>query len=628
MKNRILLVVLMCLTLAGIAIAQAPDTMWIPTTPAGQLETIINGDTVNGHRAHPDRVYGLHKDAIYVQNAGIVFKGGTTLTIIGEKGGGYPVVQMQPVNGVDPGDLTNVIANKVEGSLHLDHVYWLGKVTDNFGYNSVFGMTTVNNLPQSCIVNDCIAEFPNLDTFNGDGWNHGSVWKFTNCYFRNFFNGGQWWAGRVMYCKKPIDTIWVENCTVTNGGLTFLQQEAVCRFAYFNHNTFINNNKYWLLNGYYVNLYIVNNLFTNQNWVGEDSINVATGGQDPDGRAGAAVKMGTISVDTITIKQQLFSDMINPDSTVDQTKVGLDKMKIYVSNNISWTDTLLNSYYTNRGNVWNTVGPYQLSYLNWGNRGTGPWIVYNQPGDWMNARTAGLFAAYPHNMAMTHNILDVKIDTKTPSIANASIVTLMGQWNQNQWGVTPAYANATANLTASSYCPGDQSAMTLPGWTNGLKSEDGQNAGVAKISEFIENYAQAGTKTLSTIDNLPIGALHWDDANVPATSFTQIMAAYAVDISVGAVIEPGVVGTFKLNQNYPNPFNPSTLIEFTLPGTSNVDLKVFNVLGQEVATLVHSTLAAGHQSVTFDAKNLASGIYIYRLTAGSYVDTKKMVLMK
>jgi hypothetical protein len=88
------------------------------------------------------------------------------------------------------------------------------------------------------------------------------------------------------------------------------------------------------------------------------------------------------------------------------------------------------------------------------------------------------------------------------------------------------------------------------------------------------------------------------------------------------------VGTFKLNQNYPNPFNPSTLIEFTLPGTSNVDLKVFNVLGQEVATLVHSTLAAGHQSVTFDAKNLASGIYIYRLTAGSYVDTKKMVLMK
>jgi hypothetical protein len=627
MKNRILFIVLMCLMVAGIAFPQAADTIFIPLTPNGQLETIINGDTLNGARAHPNRVYMLHKDGVYVQNAGIIFKGGTLLNIIGEKGGGYPVVQMQPVNGVDPGDLTNVVADKIEGSLHLDHVYWLGKVTDGFGYNAVFSMTTTGTLSQSCVVNDCIVEFPNLDTFNGDGWTHGSVWKFTNCYFRNFFNGGQWWAGRVMYCKKPIDTIWVENCTVSNGGLTFLQQEAVCRFAFFNHNTFINNNKYWLLNGYYQNLFITNNFFSNQNWVGEDSVNVATGGQDPDGRPGAPVFMGTISVDTITIRQQLFADMIKADSTADTSKVGLNHMRIYVSNNISWTDPLLTPYFTNAGSTWNTVGAFQISNLTWGNKGAGPWQVVNVPGIWANPRTTALFAAYPHNMAMNHNTF-TKVETKTPSIANAGIVTLMGQWNQNQWQSPVPYANATANLLASAYCPGDQSAATLPGFTLGVKNEDGADAGVAKISDFIENYDQAAAPVNSTIDQLPIGALSWHDATVPASSYTKILTQYALDIVGGVATLPGVAGEYKLSQNYPNPFNPSTKIDFSIPSAGLAQLKVFNVLGQEVATLVNENMTVGNHSVTFDASRLASGVYLYKLVAGSFVSTKKMVLLK
>jgi len=55
-------------------------------------------------------------------------------------------------------------------------------------------MTTLNGLPQSCVVNDCITEFIGIDTFNGDGWNHGAKFKFTNCYFRALFNGQQWWG--------------------------------------------------------------------------------------------------------------------------------------------------------------------------------------------------------------------------------------------------------------------------------------------------------------------------------------------------------------------------------------------------------------------------------------------------
>jgi hypothetical protein len=85
---------------------------------------------------------------------------------------------------------------------------------------------------------------------------------------------------------------------------------------------------------------------------------------------------------------------------------------------------------------------------------------------------------------------------------------------------------------------------------------------------------------------------------------------------------------FALSQNYPNPFNPSTKIEFSLPNASSVDLKVFNVLGQEVATLAHGLFTAGSHAVTFDASRLSTGVYLYKLTAGSFVSTKKMLLVK
>ena len=85
---------------------------------------------------------------------------------------------------------------------------------------------------------------------------------------------------------------------------------------------------------------------------------------------------------------------------------------------------------------------------------------------------------------------------------------------------------------------------------------------------------------------------------------------------------------FQLFQNYPNPFNPSTTITFTLPKTSQVKLKIFNILGEEVTTLVSGRLSAGSYSYNWDTNNLASGVYLYRLQAGSYVWTKKMVLRK
>lgn len=87
-------------------------------------------------------------------------------------------------------------------------------------------------------------------------------------------------------------------------------------------------------------------------------------------------------------------------------------------------------------------------------------------------------------------------------------------------------------------------------------------------------------------------------------------------------------GTFSLSQNYPNPFNPETAIGYQLAAVSDVSLKVFDVLGREVATLVSGRQAAGNYSVRFNAARLSSGVYFYKLQTGNAVETKKMVLMK
>jgi hypothetical protein len=93
-------------------------------------------------------------------------------------------------------------------------------------------------------------------------------------------------------------------------------------------------------------------------------------------------------------------------------------------------------------------------------------------------------------------------------------------------------------------------------------------------------------------------------------------------------VDAGMPRTFELGQNYPNPFNPSTVMSYQLPVASNVSLKVYDVLGREVATLVNGRQEAGRYSVSFNAASFASGVYFYRLQAGNFVQTKKMMLVK
>lgn len=137
----------------------------------------------------------------------------------------------------------------------------------------------------------------------------------------------------------------------------------------------------------------------------------------------------------------------------------------------------------------------------------------------------------------------------------------------------------------------------------------------------------------------------WGTSEVPDTGFIAIQIANAAgpnhlgstltidDLVYGAAtdVSSNGVGTpleFSLGQNFPNPFNPSTTIRYEIPRTSHVTLNVFNMLGEEVATLVDDERTAGTYVATFDGSNLPSGTYFYRLQAGGALQVKKLTLLK
>ncbi len=85
---------------------------------------------------------------------------------------------------------------------------------------------------------------------------------------------------------------------------------------------------------------------------------------------------------------------------------------------------------------------------------------------------------------------------------------------------------------------------------------------------------------------------------------------------------------YDLEQNYPNPFNPSTTIKYSVPADGFVNIAVYNVLGEKIADIVNNIQKSGNYELTFDARNLASGMYIYRMESGNFVSVKKMMILK
>jgi hypothetical protein len=180
--------------------------------------------------------------------------------------------------------------------------------------------------------------------------------------------------------------------------------------------------------------------------------------------------------------------------------------------------------------------------------------------------------------------------------------------------------NVTFDAGASYVFNGTVAQLTsalMPATVNGLTIDN--QAGVTLSQET----------TINGVLRLVAGVF---DNTIPFTlgptgSISYEGGSLAVPVSVESP-ERNLPESFFVEQNYPNPFNPSTTIRFGLPAPSHVSVSVFNLLGQEVATLFDGRKDAGVHDLQFDAANLTSGIYLYRVEAGDMVAMKRMVLMK
>ncbi len=188
----------------------------------------------------------------------------------------------------------------------------------------------------------------------------------------------------------------------------------------------------------------------------------------------------------------------------------------------------------------------------------------------------------------------------------------------------------TVGLSPASYCYGDEIIGASCG---------GPFAGLT-VSEFlaVANLVVSGQTgvlsgygaTISDVNSTATCLNELHDNCDPFANTVYDELAYQAGISAGdgQGAEEILPTEFALDQNYPNPFNPVTQINFALPQASHVTIEIYNIVGQKVTTLVDAQMAAGYHSVSWNAANNASGVYFYRLTADSFVETKKMLLLK
>ena len=189
--------------------------------------------------------------------------------------------------------------------------------------------------------------------------------------------------------------------------------------------------------------------------------------------------------------------------------------------------------------------------------------------------------------------------------------------------VTPSGQNIVANLSANSV-PGfvknpttGYGYITINALQAAAKASLGTNGNTTSAGA-VRNYQECVKSLLDNLNN-----------NIqPVVSTTPCPVSFGKSRISEEETVTAIPEHFALKQNYPNPFNPVTTIQYDLPMNSFVTLKVYDVLGKEVATLYNDEQSAGFQSVEFDASNLPSGMYFYRLTAGTFTEIKKMLLLK
>ncbi len=423
------------------------------------------------------------------------------------------------------------------------------------------------------------------DLFEHNWWvfiesnaNSGTRLFIKNCYFVNM-NGQPCRRNGGVYdnVNNNTDTIWVENSThVMAQGSMYKFRNFQIKDLFFNHNTFVDcAGSIFESLGYESSLTVTNNIFVNCNiQPTSDSITTWDAGEtDADG-----LPTGLVNCNVL------------PDSFQQvPRKMLVDRNVIYWDPRFSDLDSIL-------------IAEKADGTTNW----------YSQMIT-MNTRTQSMFDSntqYPYldegtwykelpNFVDPQNLLTGWVDTLKTFVLNT----------------VSQGANGGAVLSDWRLINDDQNYYVYADWPIPVNLA----------------YTNSDLLTGGTMGE-PVGDLNWFPSQKASFNMAAEDAALETMLQNGTLTgvksRPNVPGTFALSQNYPNPFNPSTEISFAIPKSGFVTLKVYNVLGQEVATLMDGFKTAGNYNVVFNASNLASGVYFYRLSLGTQSISKKMLFLK
>jgi len=514
----------------------------------------------------------ISTDTTYIYDAAIAATG--NIAFIGVPASGskkLPCIQPDVVGGAIPGTLFSETGNNA--NVTFKNIYLLGLSINN-SPEFITGTAiqiSANNV--RLVIDNCV--FEEWMGF-AIGYN-GSMDKFivTNTKFRNMVHPNQWYVGEVLRNEYPgsvpTDSIIFQGNTIfcINGYASAPVTKFYVTYFDFSHNSVVYTfkNPFFIFN--VTNAKINNNIFYCNYAGGMNRTEHPWWDELWSPEIGSVIDMDNLDL----AKDSVFdpADVGN----ANLPALAEAKRNVEVLNNVYFWPSTMTSYWT----AWDDTANVDTIYTP----------------SWMNGRTTNMFTDKTHwpGFNATGNLnVDPAYGATIPGVLTQAKNGLLDWWALCRRG--------TLSNTYWDYAKTQVDTLNPLGWTPTWPLPESADM----------QYTNTPLKTGGT-DGLPIGDPNWFGTPMGVSNSPA-----------------GVVREFSLAQNYPNPFNPSTRIEFSLAATSQVSLKVFNVLGQEVATVAQGTMNSGAHVVTFDASRLSTGVYFYKLVAGNYTSTRKMLLMK
>ncbi|HTY12478.1 MAG TPA: T9SS type A sorting domain-containing protein [Bacteroidota bacterium] len=566
----LLLISVMALSFVPSASFAAADTVVVTALPPGNLNNIINADTTATGFVKPNTVFLLKPtgtiDTVYYMTAPISSKGSITIVGYLNHATGHPPV-VAPSIAEDNSSIGNFFSPQGNDTLSLKGIYFMGTRTDSISFTGRFVAPAGDS--NVFYFDHCILEnISGAGTPNlFDTWNHDhNSFYITNCEFRNNQDDNPQNPGFA----------WIDPGTYP------------CDTAKFWNNTFFLTGGYVLGSSGYGATYLDfqhNTIFIS-------------------GQGGA---FDLYQMHHAVIKNNIFfsvSSAAYPNSWYNNAAgswgsavIPLDSLRSLTSAPYNMTEADRHLTISNNAYCW----PKQITD-NWALLNSGaiagaasniplraPDFINSQPGMLTNK------TAWPNITAASNDSVDPGFNSTLVQLAAGKMAVF----------IDTVWANSQSGMGIRPYVYALDDPPTWTGVSNTWAATQGY--------PVPENLRYSNTSLQSAgSDGKALGDLNWFPEQLTAVKEAPSTVPMA----------------FSLSQNYPNPFNPASKIEFTIQSSGYTTLKVYDVLGREVATLVNEVKAPGSYTATFDGSKLSSGIYFYTLRAGSFTATKKMLLLK